>query len=102
MAIQDSSSPDYFSDDRLLQNPYPYLAALRDRCPVIREDHHGVAMVTGWQEAVDVYNDAATWSSCISVTGPFPGFPVPLEGEDVSEQIDKHRNALPFSDQLPT
>jgi cytochrome P450 len=36
------------------------------------------------------------------VTGPFPGFPVPLEGDDVSELIERHRDELPFSDQLPT
>jgi cytochrome P450 len=37
------------------------------------------------------------------VTGPFPGFPVPLEGrDDVAELIEKHRDELPFSDQLPT
>ena len=48
-------------------------------------------------------NDAETWSSCISVTGPFPGFPVPLEGDDVTELIEQHRDELlPFSDQLPT
>ena len=35
-------------------------------------------------------------------TGPFPGFPVALEGDDVSELIEKHRDELPFSDQLPT
>ncbi|MET0166950.1 MAG: cytochrome P450, partial [Vicinamibacterales bacterium] len=87
-----------------MDDPYPYFAALRDRCPVTREDHHGVTMVTGWQEAVDVYNDDKTWSSCLSVTGPFPGFPVPLEGQggDVSELIDAHRAELPFNDQLPT
>ncbi|HME47535.1 cytochrome P450, partial [Mycobacterium sp.] len=67
-----------------------------------REDHHGVTMVTGWDEAVAVYNDADTFSSCIAVTGPFPGFPVPLEGDDVTELIEKHRDELPFSDQLPT
>jgi cytochrome P450 family 150 subfamily A5 len=59
-------------------------------------------MVTGWEEAVGVLNDAETFSSCISVTGPFPGFPVPLEGDDVSELIEQHRDELPFSDQLPT
>jgi cytochrome P450 len=36
------------------------------------------------------------------VTGPFPGFPVPLDGNDVSELIAQHRDELPFSDQLPT
>ena len=36
------------------------------------------------------------------MTGPFPGFPVPLAGDDVSELIDQHRDELPFSDQLTT
>ena len=61
-----------------------------------------MTMVTGWEEAVAVYNDEKTFSSCLSVTGPFPGFPVPLEGDDVTELIEKHRDELPFSDQLPT
>jgi cytochrome P450 family 150 subfamily A5 len=98
-------SMDFFRDDRLVGDPYPYFEALRDRCPVTREGHHGVTMVTGWQEAVDVYNDEQTFSSCISVTGPFPGFPVELDRPgvtDVAELIDRHRDELPFSDQLPT
>ena len=100
--MTDLSAMDFFRDDRLVEDPYPYFEALRSKCPVAREGHHGVTMVTGWQEAVDVYNDADTFSSCTSVTGPFPGFPVPLEGDDVTELIDKHRDELPFSDQLPT
>ena len=67
-----------------------------------REPHHDVVMVTGYDEAIAVYHDTATFSSCNSVTGPFPGFPVPLEGDDVSALIDEHRDELPFSDQLPT
>jgi cytochrome P450 len=59
-------------------------------------------MVTGYDEAVEVLHDSGTFSSCISVTGPFPGFPVPLEGDDVSELIEKHRDELPMSDQLTT
>jgi cytochrome P450 len=60
-------------------------------------------MVTGYDEACLVYADADTFSSCNSVTGPFPGFPVSLEGrDDVSDLIDQHRNELPFSDQLTT
>jgi cytochrome P450 len=35
-------------------------------------------MVTGFDEAIAVYRDHATFSSCNSVSGPFPGFPVPL------------------------
>uniref|UniRef100_A0A5Q5CJT9 Cytochrome P450 n=1 Tax=Mycobacterium sp. (strain JLS) TaxID=164757 RepID=A0A5Q5CJT9_MYCSJ len=102
---EDLTSVDFFRDGRLTDDPYPFYAALRDKCPVTREDHYGVTMVTGWQEAVDVYNDAETFSSCISVTGPFPGFPIPLEDfkdGDVTELIEKHRDEIPFSDQLPT
>jgi len=104
MAI-DPAGIDWFRDPRLVDDPYPYFNALRDKCPVEPEDHYGVTMITGWEEAVAVYNDEQTFSSCTSVTGPFPGFPVPLEGLDgeaVTELIEKHRDELPFSDQLPT
>jgi len=74
---EDLTSVDFFRDGRLTDDPYRFYEALRSKCPVSREDHYGVTMVTGWQEAVDVYNDEETFSSCISVTGPFPGFPVP-------------------------
>ena len=102
---EDLTSVDFFRDGRLTDDPYPFYQALRDKCPVSREDHYGVTMVTGWQEAVDVYNDADTFSSCISVTGPFPGFPVSLEGSedgDITALIEQHRDDIPFSDQLPT
>ncbi|MGV0875293.1 cytochrome P450 [Mycolicibacterium sp. XJ879] len=102
---EDLTTVDFFRDGRLTDDPYRFYAALRDKCPVSREDHYGVTMVTGWQEAVDVYNDAEAFSSCISVTGPFPGFPVSLEGHedgDITELIERHRDEIPFSDQLPT
>ncbi|ULE31744.1 cytochrome P450 [Mycobacterium sp. IDR2000157661] len=100
---EDLTSVDFFRDGRLTDDPYPFYEALRNKCPVSREDHYGVTMVTGWQEAVDVYNDSETFSSCISVTGPFPGFPVSTEGmDDITDLIVEHRDEIPFSDQLPT
>ena len=99
----DITELDFFRDQRLVEDPYPYYEALRERCPVTREPHHGVTMVTGWDEACAVLNDADTFSSCIAVTGPFPGFPVPVEGlSDITELIVEHRDELPFSDQLPS
>src|ERR671921_2422534 len=82
---EDLTTVDFFRDSRLTDDPYTFYEALRNKCPVSREDHYGVTMVTGWQEAVDVYNDAESFSSCVSVTGPFPGFPVPLVGDDVTD-----------------
>lgn len=93
--------PNFFQDPSLVRDPYPYFDRLRSQCPVLREPHHGVMMVTGYEEARAVYTDLEHFSSATSVTGPFPGFPVRLEGDDVSEIIEQHRDGLPFSDQLP-
>ncbi|MFC9659568.1 cytochrome P450 [Nocardia sp. NPDC127606] len=94
---------DFFLGQELVADPYPYFDALREQCPVAREPHHEVMMVTGYDEALEVYNDVERFSSCIAVTGPFPGFPVPLdESSDVGALIEQHRDSLPMSDQLPT
>jgi cytochrome P450 family 150 subfamily A5 len=98
----DFEAIDFFRDDSVIVDPYPYYEALRNECPVHRERHHDVVMITGYEEAVGVYNDTETFSSCTAVTGPFPGFPVPLDGDDVSALIEQHRDSLPMSDQLPT
>jgi cytochrome P450 family 150 subfamily A5 len=100
--VSDLEAIDFFRDDSLVTDPYPYLEAVRAQCPVWQERHHDVVMVTGYDEAIAVYNDTETFSSCLSVTGPFPGFPVPLTGDDVTELIEQHRDELPMSDQLPT
>jgi cytochrome P450 len=100
--VTDPDAIDFFLDNSLLADPYPYFEQLRARCPVTREGHHDVLMVTGYDEAIEVYNDTDRFSSCTSVSGPFPGFPVPLSGDDVSDLIAAHRDELPFSDQLPT
>ena len=98
----DFESLDFFTDPSLVEDPYPYYERLRERSPVLRERHHGVVMVTGYDEAAAVYRDPETFSSCNSVSGPFPGFPVPLAGEDVGALIERYRDRLPMSDQLPT
>ena len=100
--MTDYDAIDFFRGNECVTDPYPYFDWLRAQCPVRRERHHDVVMVTGYDEAIAVYNDTATYSSCNSPTGPFPGFPVPLEGDDVNTLIEDHRDALPMSDQLLT
>ena len=100
--MTDHDEIDFFVGNAAVPDPYPYFEQLRARCPVQREPHHDVVMVTGYDEAIAVLHDTATFSSCNSVTGPFPGFPVPLVGDDMTALIDAHRDELPMSDQLPT
>src|SRR3954451_11265706 len=98
----DFDDVDFFRTRSLYQNPYPYYDYLREHGPVWREPHHGVVMVTGYEEAIAVLNDTATFSNCNTVSGPFARFPVPLEGDDISDVIERYRDTLPFSDQLPS
>jgi cytochrome P450 len=98
----DFDDVNFFRNRSLTVDPYPFFDHLRDRCPVAREPYEGVYMVTGYDEAIEVYRDPATFSSCNTVSGPFVKFSVPVEGDDISEIIDAHRDELPFSDQLPS
>ena len=92
----------FFRDREVQDDPYPYFAALRSAAPIHREPHFGVFMVTGYEAGLEVYNDSKQFSSCNVVSGPFVPFPVPFEGDDVSDVIEEHRDMLPFSDQLPS
>lgn len=86
---------DFFHSDRFINDPYPYFDFLRDQAPVLREPHHGIFMVTGYAEALEVYNDPARFSSRMSTSGPFAGCPIPLEGrenDDISELIAEYRD----------
>ena len=98
----DYESIDFFRSGKLVGDPYPYFEYLREHGPVWREPYHDVYMITGYDEALAVYRDHQTFSSCNTVAGPFTPFPVPLEGDDVSAIIEEYRDVLPFSDQLPS
>jgi cytochrome P450 len=95
-------SINFFRSKDLIEDPYPYFDHLREHCPVTKEPFHDVYMVTGYDEAIEIYHDTATFSACNSAIGPFAKFPVPLEGDDVTEIIETYRDDLPFGDQLPT
>ena len=103
--LHEFEAHDFFRSDEFVNDPYSYFDYLREQSPVLREPHQGIVMVTGYEEALAVYNDSDTYSSCMSTTGPMAGCPIPLEGherEDISELIETYRDKTPFSDQLPT
>ncbi|MDE0238439.1 MAG: cytochrome P450, partial [bacterium] len=100
--MTDQDSRNLLTHPQQVADPYGYFDHLRAQCPVHPEPHHDVMMITGYREAIEVYNDNHGFSACNTVSGPFPGFPVPLEGDDITGLIAEHRHKLPMSDQLPT
>src|SRR4051794_28934954 len=92
----------FFSDESLVEDPYPYFEELRAEGPVLPLPHLGVVAVTGYDEASEVYRDTESFSSCNSVIGTFATFPVALEGDDVSEQVARYRDQLPMHEHMVT
>jgi cytochrome P450 len=93
---------DFFTDLALVDDPYPYFEYLRSLGPVVRLPYRNVVAVTGYEEALVVYNDRNTFSSCNAVTGPIPDLPFVPEGADISEQIDRFRPQMPMGNQIVT
>lgn len=102
MSLSDWRTIDFFFDESLVEDPYPYFEALRAEGPVLPLTHLGVVAVTGYDEATAIYRDPETFSSCNSVIGPFAQFPVPLEGDDVSEVVARYRDQLPMHEHMVT
>ena len=100
--MSDFATTDFFSDDSLIEEPNPYFDYLREQCPITELPAHGVLAVTGFDEMMEIYRDAENFSSVNAVVGPFAPFPVPLEGEDVTELIAEHRHLMPMSDHIIT
>ncbi len=98
----DIDSLDYFRDPRLALDPYGLLDYLAEHRPVYREPHHGVVMVTGYEETLAVLRAPATFSSATIVAGPDPMslFPVRPEGDDITEFVNENREYLPQNDQI--
>jgi cytochrome P450 len=100
--LRDWTTINFFNDESLVEDPYSYFDELRDRCPVLPLPHLGVVAVTGYDEANEVYHDTDAFSSCNAVIGPFATFPVPLEGDDVSDVVARYRDGLPMHEHMVT
>ena len=100
--MQDFDTIDYFTDQTLVANPYDYFEHLRAHGPVTLLPANGVVAVTGLDEALAVYRDVETFSSCNAVAGPYPRRPFDVVDGDVSALIEQHRSALPMSEYLIT
>ena len=100
--MADYDSVDFFSDETLVEDPYPYYEHLRSQCPVLSTAHHGVVAVSGYEEASEIYLNPEGFSSCNSVIGPFATFPVALEGDDIGPIIERYRDQLPMFEHMVT
>jgi cytochrome P450 len=91
-----------FTDESVINDPYPYFDALRSRCPVHPIAQPGVLAVTGYDEAVAIYRDDTVFSSCNAMGGPFPPFRVEPGTDDITELVQNNREHWVFNEFMVT
>lgn len=94
--MTDYSQTDIYTDVSLVDDPWPYFEYLREQGPITRLPHRNVLAVTGFEEALAIYADSASFSSVNSVTGPIPDLPFAPHEDDIADQIAEHRSQIPF------
>jgi cytochrome P450 len=95
-------SVDFFTDPSLVPDPHPYFDYLRSINPVMKLPNYNVFAVTGYDEATAVYKDTDTFSNCVALGGPFPPLPFEPDCNDLSAQIEAHRDQFPMFEHMVT
>ena len=87
----DFSETDLFRDKELPQDPYPFYDWVREQGPIWYYPLWDVWLVTGYEEAISVYHDQATFSNCNTVSGPF----VKFSGAARGRRHQRHHRGAP-------
>jgi cytochrome P450 len=91
---------DFFTDPEILVDPYAYFEEVRKLGPVVQPPGKDYYIVTGFEEALEVFRNTSDFSA--SIAGQGAGAPLTFtpEGPDISEQLEAHRHEILGSDLL--
>jgi cytochrome P450 len=93
---------DFFTDPDVAAKAEPWFDYMIANHPVFREPKYGVVIVTGYEEALQVYHQPEVYSSINRTGGPVVDLPVELVGDDISEILEQHRSYFSNNDQIVT
>ncbi|TMK66910.1 MAG: cytochrome P450 [Actinobacteria bacterium] len=102
MTASELATLDWFTDQSLIEDPFPFYEAVRRRGPIWREPMRGTFLVTGYDETAEIYRDPDRFSSCNAFAGPFPPLPEAPHGDDVSALIEQYRDQFIAHDMMIT
>src|SRR5690625_733938 len=95
------TEPNFYQDLDVINDPYDYFDMMRSKGPMVQEPHFGTVLVTGYDAAMEILRSKNDdYSSILSELGPFSPMTFTPEGSDISEQIDAHRDSMPWADHL--
>lgn len=93
---------DFFTDADVAKKAEPYFDHMLANHPVFREPKYGVVIVTGYEEALQVYHAPDVYSSINRTGGPIVDLPVELVGDDITDILEQHRSYFSSNDQIVT
>ncbi|MCJ2180262.1 cytochrome P450 [Novosphingobium album (ex Hu et al. 2023)] len=102
MITDNVAERDFFTDTTLVQEPHPWVEALRAQGPLVREHHHNSIVLTGYDEVQDVYSRPEDFSNVVCVGGPLGGVPFTPQGDDICAAIEANRDKFVFSEHFIT
>jgi cytochrome P450 len=82
---------DYFSDYDIAKDPYQFFEAVRAHGPVWRPAGRDYLIVTGFDEALEVWGNNRDFSAIIGLAGAAAALPFCPHGSDITDQIEAHR-----------
>ena len=101
--MADYDATDFFTDPAVVNDVQGYLRHLRAQGPVVFEPHHNVAMVLGYDAAMEVFaGQGEVFSSCNAVNGPIPPMPFATDAPDLTAIVAEHRPDMPWGEHLVT
>jgi cytochrome P450 len=88
---------DFYTDPTVSDDPMPWIEAIRAKAPVVREAHHGSFVLTNFEDVAEVYARWEDFSNVATVGGPMVPLPFTPQNDDISKDIDRHRDHFMMS-----
>lgn len=85
---------DFFTDHEILVDPYEYFEAIRAHGPIYQPEAKDYLIVTGFAEALEIFNNSTDFSSSIALQGAASPLTFTPEGSDISTQLEEHRSDI--------
>lgn len=93
-ATQNLIEKDFYTDPDILLDPYSYFEEVRRHGPIFQPPGKDYLIVTGFEEALEIFRNSTDFSSSIALQGAAYPLTFTPEGSDISDQLERHRSDI--------